>query len=77
VGKRGLYNYQKNKKVSWGNCVDTKTGSPSVIWLGLMMAQGAQKTSGGWGFHRQVFVLVKCMEDNMQMGKLMVGEMDG
>jgi hypothetical protein len=39
--------------------------------------QAARKTSGGWGPHRWVSVLGKCMEDNLQMGKLMVGEMDG
>ena len=41
------------------------------------MAQVVWKTSGGLGPHRQVSVLGKCMEDNLQMGKLTVDEMDG
>jgi hypothetical protein len=42
-----------------------------------MMAQVAWKTSGGLGPHRQVSVLGKRMEDNLQRGKLTVDEMDG
>jgi hypothetical protein len=41
------------------------------------MAQVGVKTSGGLGPHRQVSVIGKCMEGNLKMGRLMMGEMDG
>jgi hypothetical protein len=36
-----------------------------------------KRIGGGWGADGWIFVLGKWMEDNLQMGKLMVDEMEG
>jgi hypothetical protein len=47
-----------------------------MAWLVERIRLG-KGTSGGWGAHGWVYVLGKWIEDNLQMGKLMVDDMEG